>query len=131
MSERRGDSFGCYACQYEVQDVEPWQHGDDCPLYVPKPSISALTAENAALRAKLADWDKVLRQTAGEAGRGCTSPIGAVQNTIVELEQVNESLRALVRELVDALQHVEDRGELDFGDPELIARAKAALGDAP
>lgn len=45
------------------------------------------------LEAKLQNWDRILRSTAGEEGKGCSSPVGAVQNKVVALEAELERKR--------------------------------------
>ncbi len=39
------------------------------------------------------NWDRILRSSVPERHKGCTSPVGAVQNYIVELEQALERIR--------------------------------------
>ena len=46
----------------------------------------------AELEKQLADWDRILRASVPERWKLCTSPVGAVQSYIGELEQRLQAL---------------------------------------
>lgn len=56
-------------------------------FYVPASDFDRVTAERDAALAELATQDRVLRSSVPQEHKGCTSPVGAVQNYIGDLEQ--------------------------------------------
>lgn len=62
-------------------------------------------AELAALREELATQERVLRSSVPEQHKGCTSPVGAVQNHIGDLEQRLADAERRNSELAGLLEH--------------------------
>lgn len=60
-------------------------------------AFRALQDEVRRLDAELADQDRLLRASVPDRWKGCTSPVGAAQSYIAELEQKLESAEYMAR----------------------------------
>ena len=68
-----------------------WESLQECPKHcadlVNIAGYDAALSQVAALREELATQDRVLRASVSDEHKSCTSPVGAVQNHIGDLEQ--------------------------------------------
>lgn len=81
--------------------------------------------EIAALTARVAEMDSVLRSSVPDRHKGCTSPVGAVQSYIVDLE--NEAAR--YRSALTAVTHCPTNGDVTKRIQALRDIASRALAD--
>jgi hypothetical protein len=59
---------------------------------VTKADYDKVQSELAVLREELVNQDRVLRASVPEKHKNCTSPVGAIQSYIVDLEQIVEGI---------------------------------------
>jgi len=115
-----GRAQHCYGC-YQMTETE---HG----AWVLDIDYDAAQIELAALLEELATQDRVLRSLVPDEHKSCTSPVGAVQNHIGDLEQRladAERRNALVESLL------RESLEEDDGTSDWFHQVISALRDRP
>ena len=101
----------CVVVEADWPEYEPvWRMIESRVMGLPN-ELECAQSELAALREDLATQDRVLRASVPDRHKGCTSPVGAVQSYIVDLEQRLADAERRNAELIEAMERIHFRCE--------------------